>query len=121
MNGDSDVFRVRVVLDSVSSIGPGKVALLEAIDHTGSISAAARSMNMSYRRAWNLVNTMNSYFHQPVVRSHSGGRGGGGATVTAMGHTLLDHYRTIEHKAQTSAHEDIHALEKLITAKSKLD
>lgn len=80
-------------------IGPGKVRLLELIDSEGSISAAARAMNMSYRRAWLLVHAMNEAFCEPVVSRSAGGRHGGGAQLTPLGATLLAEYRRIESAA----------------------
>lgn len=91
--------RLRVLLGSAIAIGPGKADLLEAIGRTGSISAAAREMGMSYRRAWLLVETMNSSFRAPLVEAATGGRGGGGARVTGHGQDILRRYREMEKKA----------------------
>ncbi len=77
-------------------IGPGKADLLEVIARTGSIAAAGREMGMSYRRAWQLVETLNALFRAPVVESVRGGPGGGGASLTATGRTVLDAYRRME-------------------------
>ena len=88
--------------------GPGKALLLEHIRDHGSISAAGRSMQMSYKRAWGLVEEMNAMCHSPLVDSARGGPGGGGATVTAEGLAVLAHYRAIE--AHTAAATDIAAL-----------
>ncbi|MFN3786181.1 MAG: winged helix-turn-helix domain-containing protein [Thiothrix sp.] len=66
-------------------LGQGRVALLERIRDLGSISAAARSIDMSYRQAWALVNSMNAYSHTPLVSRATGGKGGGGASLTASG------------------------------------
>ena len=71
--------RVRISIGSATALGPGKVALLEAITAHGSISAAAREQGMSYRRAWTLIDTMNACFKGDLVRTNTGGRGGGGA------------------------------------------
>ena len=79
-------------------MGPGKADLLEAIQQKGSISAAALSMNMSYKRAWDLVNTMNKSFKQAVVATSVGGGKGGGAQVTDFGLQVLVQYRAIETK-----------------------
>ena len=87
--------RVRVLSDSLIAIGPGKADLLEAIHRTGSISAAAREMGMSYRRAWILVDTMNACFTSPVVVTEKGGTAGGGARLTTTGRTLLTRYRAL--------------------------
>ena len=80
-------------------LGPGKVDLLEAIARKGSISAAAREMDMSYRRAWLLVETMNRSFRQPLVGAAKGGRHGGGAVLTPSGKEALARYRAMEARA----------------------
>ena len=75
---------IRIDLAGDIRIGPGKIALLEAIRTTGSISAAARSLGMSYRRAWLLVEEINNSLREPAVTAASGGRHGGGAAITAV-------------------------------------
>ena len=85
--------RLRVLADSSVAMGPGKADLLDAIAATGSISAAARQMGMSYRRAWMLVDTMNACFRLPLVDTVKGGAEGGGATLTATGRAALREYR----------------------------
>ncbi|HTE46626.1 MAG TPA: winged helix-turn-helix domain-containing protein [Gemmatimonadaceae bacterium] len=87
--------RVRVLADSFVAIGPGKADLLEAIASTGSISAAAREMGMSYRRAWMLVDTMNACFRLPLVSTAKGGVEGGGASLTPTGRKALREYRYV--------------------------
>lgn len=77
------------------AFGPGKAALLDAIAQTGSISAAAKSMQMSYRRAWLLVDTMNRAFHQPLVIAGAGGKRGGGATLSTQGQWVLAEYQAL--------------------------
>jgi molybdate transport system regulatory protein len=77
-------------------LGPGKADLLERIRDTGSIAAAGRSMSMSYKRAWMLVEEMNSAFRDPLVESTRGGVKGGGARLTEAGTTVLGHYRKLE-------------------------
>ena len=106
--------RLRVYRDDVIAIGPGKVALLEAISQAGSISAAARSLGMSYRRAWLLVDEMNQALRSPVVSTATGGTRGGGANLTAAGEALVRHYRGIENRLQAAAADDIAALTGLI-------
>lgn len=80
-------------------MGPGKAELLEHIRDTGSISAAARRMKMSYRRAWLLVEAMNKCFRQPLVESSKGGVHGGGAQLTSLGEEVLTRYRAMEAEA----------------------
>ena len=90
-------FRLRVTRGDDIAIGPGKIDLLEAIDRTGSITAAAKALGMSYRRAWLLVDTMNRCFKSPVVDAESGGRRGGGTALTPVGADVVRRYRRIEH------------------------
>ncbi len=88
--------RLRVLLGASIAIGPGKAELLEAIGRSGSISAAAREMGMSYRRAWLLVEAVNAAFAEPVVATATGGSGGGGAQLTAFGNDVLQRYWRME-------------------------
>ena len=90
-------------------MGPGKADLLDAIAETGSISAAARKMKMSYRRAWLLVETMNECFREPLVETLTGGPHGGGAQVTALGLEVVRRYRQMEAKASRSVARDMAA------------
>ncbi|WP_018146159.1 winged helix-turn-helix domain-containing protein [Thioalkalivibrio sp. AKL6] len=101
--------RLRVLLGEVTAMGPGKAMLLEAIRDKGSISAAARSVGMSYRRAWDLVETMNQSFREPVVATAKGGSGGGGAQVTEFGETVLARYRDMERQACEALRDELHA------------
>ena len=94
--------RIRVLFGSAFAIGPGKADLLQAIAQTGSISAAARSLGMSYRRAWLLIDTMNQCFREPVVDTATGGKGGGGARITESGLRVLRCYREMEAAAAAS-------------------
>src|SRR5215831_16373850 len=89
-------FRLRITRGADIAIGPGKIDLLEAIAKTGSITAAARALGMSYRRAWLLIDTMNHCFRQPVVQTEAGGRRGGGTRLTAAGSEALRRYRHVE-------------------------
>jgi len=100
--------KVRVRHGDEIAMGPGKADLLDAIATTGSISGAARSMNMSYRRAWLLVDVMNRAFREPLVRSSAGGAQGGGAEVTDAGRTVLAAFRAMElaSAAAVQAHVD---------------
>lgn len=99
--------KVHVPYGKVSAIGPGKADLLAAIDRNGSISAAARAMGMSYKRAWDLVDTMNKSFREPLVATATGGNQGGGAQVTEFGHEVLYRYRDIEAKANAAINSEI--------------
>src|SRR5579871_3516521 len=87
---------LRVDFGPGCSVGPGKIALLEGIARTGSLSEAARSLEMSYRRAWLLMEDVNRSFQQAAARLSVGGRGGGGAALTAFGSELVSAYRALE-------------------------
>jgi molybdate transport system regulatory protein len=102
---------LRIDLDTGDRIGPGKVALLRAIDETGSISAAGRALNMSYRRAWRLIEELNASFKTPLVTSQTGGKSGGGAKLTALGKSVVRHYTAIETKSRKAAAPHLSALQ----------
>ncbi len=101
---------IRIDLDGDRRLGPGKVLLLERIAACGSISAAGRSLNMSYRRAWQLVADMNASFEAPLVAAQMGGRHGGGATLTPLGRDLVGRYRAIEREAEAAVEPHLDAL-----------
>ena len=102
---------IRIDFAGGRRIGPGKVRLLELIEETGSISAAGRAMAMSYRRAWLLVESLNTSFRAPVVDTRAGGRQGGGAELTAFGRELVERYRTVEQEAVQAARLHMGAIE----------
>lgn len=106
--------RLRILLGKSIAIGPGKAELLRLIEETGSISAAAREMGMSYRRAWTLVETMNGAFREPLVEAATGGRGGGGARVTYFGREALAKYQAMEEKALGSVTAEMDAFAELL-------
>lgn len=105
---------IRILFGKASSLGPGKIALLEHIGRLGSISAAAREMGMSYRRAWLLVEAMNQAFREPVVTAVSGGKRGGGAVLTPFGADVLARYRKIETKAARAVNRELAGLTELL-------
>lgn len=106
--------RLRIMLDNEIAFGPGKAELLEAIKATGSISAAGKTMDMSYRRAWLLVDAMNRCFHAPLVETAKGGKNGGGAQVTPYGEEVLRRYRAMEAAAAQVAEEYFASLSPLL-------
>ena len=106
--------RIRILLGSAFAIGPGKADLLQAIEQTGSISAAARRMGMSYRRAWLLIDTMNQCFREPVVDTATGGKGGGGAQITPFGKAALRSYRAMEAGASATIARRMAAFSRLL-------
>jgi molybdate transport system regulatory protein len=95
--------RFRVDFGQDEAVGPGKIALLESIGECGSLSQAARHLHMSYRRAWQLLESLNLCFREPVVLTSQGGVGGGGARLTAFGETLIRTYRRFDADIQTRA------------------
>ncbi len=103
--------KLTIVLDSGARFGPGKAALLESIRDTGSISAAARGMGMSYKRAWMLIDSINQAFEAPAVEAATGGHGGGGARLTPFGLDLLVRYRRMEARVLDELVADLAALE----------
>ncbi|MBM3535018.1 MAG: LysR family transcriptional regulator [Alphaproteobacteria bacterium] len=106
--------RLRILLGPAIAVGPGKAALLEAIDQTGSIAAAGRRMGMSYRRAWFLVKTMNACFRKPLVDAAKGGLRGGGAALTPTGREVLKRYRAMESRATKVIAADMKAFSRLL-------
>lgn len=104
----------RLVVKGERAIGPGKADLLEAIARTGSISAAAKAMGMSYSRAWTLVDTMNRVFKQPLVAAATGGSRGGGARVTETGADVLARYRALQAALDKEARDHLAGLQKLL-------
>lgn len=98
---------LRILGKAAAAMGPGKAELVERIGRTGSISAAAREMGMSYRRAWQLVESLNGAFREPVVETAIGGRRGGGARVTGYGEGLVTRFRAMEGKASRAIAADL--------------
>jgi molybdate transport system regulatory protein len=98
--------RLRVVLRHGAALGPGKVDLLEAIAETGSIRAAGSRFKMSYRRAWGLVAELNGMFRTPLVVAETGGRGGGGATLTPLGRQVVKRFRAMEEGSWSAVERD---------------
>lgn len=105
---------LKIKHDGISILGPGKIDLLERIDRLGSISAAARDMGMSYRRAWLLVSHLKESFGKPVVETSHGGKSGGGARLTPLGAKILDLYRVMEDKARQATTAEVAELERLL-------
>jgi molybdate transport system regulatory protein len=101
---------VRIDLDTEGRIGPGKIQLLENIRELGSISAAGRAMDMSYKRAWDLVDEINRICRQAAVERQTGGKNGGGAVLTPFGISLVTRYRKIERDAASAVRKELQAL-----------
>jgi molybdate transport system regulatory protein len=112
-------FRLRIRNGDDIAVGPGKIALLEAVANTGSITAAAKLLGMSYRRAWLLVDTMNRCFKSRVVETEVGGNRGGGTRLTALGAEVVRSYRRIEARAAKAGASEIAALTRLLASSKK--
>ena len=103
--------RLHIHVGETHSLGPGKVALLEAIGAHGSISAAARELGMAYRHAWDLVDDLNGAFDAPVVDTSAGGERGGGARLTPFGAELAKRFRALERRALAALGTELRRLE----------
>ncbi len=110
---------LRIDLGDDAAVGPGKVRLLELVDEHGSIAAAGRAMDMSYRRAWLLVDEMNNCFRRPVVQKQLGGSGGGGAALTLFGRQIVRHYRDMERDAESAVAAHLRALDKAMSRRHR--
>ena len=109
----------RIELAPESAIGPGKIRLLELLRETGSISAAGRAMDMSYRRAWLLIDALNRAFREPVVTTRPGGKQGGGAALTDFGAALIASYRDMEKAAHRALRPQLATLERATTQRRR--
>lgn len=106
--------RLRILGGRTPAMGPGKAELIERIASSGSISAAARAMGMSYRRAWQLVEALNKDYRERVVETAAGGVRGGGARVTPFGLRLVAEYRAMEEKAAAAIARDLRRFQRYI-------
>jgi molybdate transport system regulatory protein len=106
----ADMIRLRVQIAPGVAFGPGKADLLEGIRQTGSIAAAGRSMRMSYKRAWQLIEELNRLFDEPLVAASKGGHGGGGAMLTKTGEDVLARYRRMHAACSKAVVGDLVAL-----------
>jgi molybdate transport system regulatory protein len=111
---DNLLVRPRLYLGAGLSIGPGKIELLRQIGETRSISAAARELNIPYKRAWLLVDSLNQGFGRPVITSATGGKGGGGATLTPLGTQLIAAYDALQADINLAAQEQLAAMMLLV-------
>jgi molybdate transport system regulatory protein len=106
--------KLRVMFGEEIAMGPGKAELLAAIAETGSISASAKRLGMSYRRAWLLVDTMNRCFREPLVASATGGAGGGGAQVTPFGRRVLARFRSMQARIERALDPELARFSELL-------
>jgi molybdate transport system regulatory protein len=105
---------LRVMGERAPAMGPGKAELIERIAQTGSISAAARAMGMSYRRAWQLVEALNRDYRERVIDTATGGKRGGGARVTPFGQQIVARFRAMEDKASAAIASDLRRFQRYI-------
>ena len=113
------VVRFRIDFAEHSSVGPGKICLLEAIRDAGSLSQGARNIGMSYRRAWLLIESLKQSFREPVTVASTGGKDGGGMLVTEFGEALIKNYRELERDFETLAARRLHAVIPTVIRHSK--
>lgn len=111
--------RPRIYIGENIAIGPGKVDLLKAIDQAHSISAAARNLDMPYKRAWLLLDALNEGFGRLVVSTSTGGRAGGGASLTPLGKQLVAAYDALEKRLNGKAAPELQALRELAASPSR--
>lgn len=115
----SPLVRFRIDFTEHSSVGPGKISLLEAIRDTGSLSQGARHIGMSYRRAWLLVESLRRSFREPATVASTGGKDGGGMQVTEFGDSLIRGYRQLERDFATLAERRLHPIASTVSRHSK--
>lgn len=108
------MIRPRVTIGESVVIGPGKVDLLRHVAQGRSISAAARAMGLTYKRAWLMIDSLNRSLGKPVVEAVAGGKGGGGARLTPIGEALVARYEALEAKINAAAEPELSALHALI-------
>jgi molybdate transport system regulatory protein len=113
------VVRFRIDFAGQTSVGPGKISLLEAIRDSGSLSQGARDIGMSYRRAWLLVESLKQSFREPVTVASKGGKDGGGMQVTEFGAALIRNYRELEREFATLAERRFHPITRTVIRHSK--
>lgn len=105
---------LRIIVRNRRLIGPGRANLLESIDRTGSIAAAAREMRMSHRRAWLHVDDLARQIGSPVVETAQGGSPGGGAILSETRRALLHVYRRMERRTERELAADLDRLRRLV-------
>lgn len=122
MPNDLDKFaglvRPRIYFNNDLSLGPEKIELLKTVSETQSISAAAKKIGMSYRKAWLLISSLNDGFSSPVVTTVTGGKSGGGTTVTPLGIRLIECYERLEKRLLDESKQERAELHKLLNTKS---
>jgi molybdate transport system regulatory protein len=110
---DVILVRPRIYLGKGLAIGPGKIDLLRTVAELKSIAAAARKLKIPYKRAWVLIDSLNQGFGKPVVETTSGGKGGGGTSLTILGQQLVEKYDALEKQLNAQAAEELAAVRAL--------
>lgn len=108
------IVRPRIHLSATLSIGPGKIDLLRQVGETRSIAAAARLLGIPYKRAWLMIESLNQGFGRPVVGTATGGKGGGGSTLTPLGQQLLARYAALEERINAASGKELEDLRRLL-------
>jgi len=108
------VTKIRILREGIYAFGPGKAALLEAIERSGSVVGAGRALGLSYSKTRRLVDEMNDSFLSPLVEAAKGGHAGGGATVTSAGREVLALFRRMEQHANAAVAKDFQTLQSLL-------
>ena len=111
--------RLRIDFDDLHAVGPGKIALLERMRDCGSLSQAARELDISYRRAWQLLDSLNTSFNEPVIVTSVGGKGGGGSEITKLGLALIDTFRALEKEVTSLAQRSFKPLRTRVAPANK--
>ena len=106
--------RPRIYIGEDISIGPGKIDLFRQVGSTRSIAAAARALGVPYKRAWLLIDSLQQGFGHPVVETATGGKGGGGASLTPLGHRLIACYDALEQRLNAEAAVELEAIRSLV-------
>jgi molybdate transport system regulatory protein len=106
--------RPRIYIGEHIAIGPGKIDLLRQVGQTRSIAAAARTLDLPYKRAWLLIDSLNQGFGRPVVETATGGKGGGGTSLTMLGQQLVERYDALETRLNANAGNELQALRDLV-------
>ncbi|MDH7797534.1 MULTISPECIES: winged helix-turn-helix domain-containing protein [unclassified Beijerinckia] len=109
---------IRIDFNEGQRLGPGKIQLLELVDTCGSITASAKKMNMSYRRAWLLIEELNEMFDSNLVETRPGGRGGGNAKLSLLGRAVIQAYRSLEIDAERISSTRVDELSRRVRAKA---
>ncbi|MEQ4921875.1 winged helix-turn-helix domain-containing protein [Proteus hauseri] len=111
---DVVIVRPRIYIGENISVGPGKIDLLKKINVTSSIAAAARELELPYKRAWLLIDSLNQGFGQPVVATSSGGKKGGGSVLTPLGIQLIELYDALEEKINITTADELKNIQNLV-------